>query len=488
MQKKLRDRIKNIAGSNSLTFFVLVLILVGGLVVRLYKINNPVADWHSWRQADTASVSRTFVEEGVDLLHPRYHDISKIQTGYENPEGYRYVEFPFYNFVHAALYRSLPLFSLEVWGRLVSIFSALGTTFFLFLIGNRYGRWVGLGAAFFYAFLPFNVYFTRTILPDPMAVSFGLGSVYFFMSYAETKRVFPLFVSSFFLSLAILVKPHAVFFGVPIAYLALRNFSLEKLVKNKWLYLALDVVLVPFLLWRIWMYQEELLRGIAHWGWSFNGNGIRFKPSFWRWIFGERVGRLILGTWGVLPFGVGVFAGKKLSVIHAFLLGAFLYFSVFASANVMHDYYQMFIIPAISLALGMGVHTLWANKTFQPIVTKLGLVAVILFMFAFSFYDIRDNYRINDTGILIAGRAAREVLPAGAKVIAPYNGDTTFLYQTGRWGWPAVTTSIEKMIDLGADYYISVNLSDRDTLEYRQKFAEVESGEGYVILDLHKKI
>ena len=28
--------------------FLLLLILVGGFAVRLYKIDNPIADWHSW--------------------------------------------------------------------------------------------------------------------------------------------------------------------------------------------------------------------------------------------------------------------------------------------------------------------------------------------------------------------------------------------------------------------------------------------------------
>ena len=50
----------------------LVLIFLLGFVVRLYKFNGPVADWHSWRQADTSSVSRNFVNKGFDILHPTF--------------------------------------------------------------------------------------------------------------------------------------------------------------------------------------------------------------------------------------------------------------------------------------------------------------------------------------------------------------------------------------------------------------------------------
>ena len=106
-------------------YVVLSIAFILGLLLRLYKIDNPVADWHSWRQADTSSVSRTYVSEGINLLYPRYHDISSTQTGKFNPEGLRFVELPLYNAVQATLSFSLPAISLEVWGRLVSIFSAL---------------------------------------------------------------------------------------------------------------------------------------------------------------------------------------------------------------------------------------------------------------------------------------------------------------------------------------------------------------------------
>ncbi len=34
---------------------ILAAIIILGLALRLYKIDNPIADWHSWRQADTTS-------------------------------------------------------------------------------------------------------------------------------------------------------------------------------------------------------------------------------------------------------------------------------------------------------------------------------------------------------------------------------------------------------------------------------------------------
>ena len=69
----------------SLGFFSILVLL--GFFVRLYRFDNPIADWQSWRQADTASVGRNYVKNGIDLLHPRMNNISNVQSGLENPQG-----------------------------------------------------------------------------------------------------------------------------------------------------------------------------------------------------------------------------------------------------------------------------------------------------------------------------------------------------------------------------------------------------------------
>ena len=45
---------------DKLKIALVFLILLVGLLLRLYRFDNPIADWHSWRQADTSAVSRNF--------------------------------------------------------------------------------------------------------------------------------------------------------------------------------------------------------------------------------------------------------------------------------------------------------------------------------------------------------------------------------------------------------------------------------------------
>src|SRR3989344_7240825 len=121
-----------------LPMIYLFLILVLAFSVRLYKLDSPVADWHSWRQADTAAVSRNFYKEGFNPFYPKYDDMSGVaEIPNVNTERYRFVEFPIYN--------SLVYFAYLINGgvdeklaRLVNVFISLGSTVLIYLITKRY--------------------------------------------------------------------------------------------------------------------------------------------------------------------------------------------------------------------------------------------------------------------------------------------------------------------------------------------------------------
>ena len=494
----MKTKINQIFNWKYFEYILLSIILIVGFVVRLYKINNPIADWHSWRQADTASVSRIYVQQGINLLIPRYYDISSIQSRIFNPNGYRMVEFPFYNALNAILAVNVKSISLEVWARLITIACALTTSLFLYLIGKRLmGKWGGILSAFFYLFIPFNIYFTRVILPDPMGVMFGVISLWAFLEFTYNDKKPLLYTSAIFFGLAMLIKPYLGFYLFPIAYLALKKYGIKKfLVDRKVIINAiiyLIIAFVPFFLWRAW--EAKFPEGIPLYLWAFNGNLIRFKPSWWYWIFGERLGHLILGSLGVIPFVFGVFNTKvdttlrdKKLFIHWFLAGALFYVVVVADANVMHDYYQTLIIPAISLALAAGSVFLWTQTNFNKILAKFVLILSVGVMLITGWNQIVGDYAINHPEIIEAGVEVDKITPKNALVIAPYVGDTSFLYQTNRWGWPVIDDSIDNMIKQGADYYVTVDLGSADTKMITARFKTIEKTDKYIIVDLRSPL
>lgn len=471
---------------NKKIVIVLVLFVILGFAVRLYRFDNPIADWHSWRQSDTSAVSKIFVREGFDPLHPKYFDISNIQSGKDNPEGYRFVEFPIYNLFQASLFNGVGLLSLEQWGRVISIISSLISGLVLFaLVKKHIGQIEGVFTIFFFYFLPFSIYYSRTILPDTMMVTAILLGIYFFDKWIDKAKWTWLLLAAALTAIAILLKPFALFFTLPIIYLAWRKFGINFIKKWKlWLFLALS--LLPFLLWRFWM--QSFSEGIPVSGWLFNGGNIRFKGTFFFWIFGERIAKLILGYFGIalLFFGFLKRSGEKdFWFAYSFLASSLLYISIMARGNVQHDYYQILIIPTIALFLGKGATYLISFKDkINKTIGWISLLTIIVLAFSLSWFHVRDYFNVNNISIVIAGDKADEILPINAMVIAPYDGDTSFLYHIGRRGWPAFQASLETLIEMGATHLVIAAPTENDFNGFGQDFKVVASSPDYLILEL----
>jgi hypothetical protein len=457
---RTKERIVNFLKTDKFWVF---LIIVFCFALRTYKLDTPLADWHSWRQADTSSVTRNFIKNGrVDFLYPTYDDLSSVASGKQNPYGLRFVEFPFYNAVSVLYRKIVPEGPLETSQRVVSIIFSCLSLVFIFLLCRKYlGRASAYLAAIFFAVLPFNIYYSRVILPEPMLVALSLGMLYFYAEFStcqdKRKSLRFWFLSVILAILAILVKPYAVFLFLPLLYLWFRrqDFSKRSIAG---LLLFFLISLLPFVLWRIWISQFP--EGIPASLWLLNGDGIRFKGAFFWWIFGERVGKLILGSWGLplLLLGIIVKPKKEGWFFHWWLLAILAYLTVFATGNVRHDYYQTLIIPIICIFLAKGTYFLLTEgrKIFNAAICYLLFAICFLFMLSFSWYQVRDFFNINHPEIVVCGKALDEVAPRKALVVAPYDGDTAFLYQTNRSGWPVVEGSLERMIEAGADYYVSV--------------------------------
>ena len=152
-----------------------------------------------------------------------------------------------------------------------------------------------------------------------------------------------------------------------------------------------------------------------------------------------------------------------------------------ARGNVQHDYYQILIIPAVALSLALGTTYLWKKS-------KVILILSLITMFLISFDRIKPFYQVNHYEIVTVGKIVDETLPKDAKIVAPYNGDTAFLYQTNRKGWPAVDNSIDNLIERGADYYVSLDKGSSDSVNFSKRFATVSVTDQYIILDLHNEI
>lgn len=448
---------------------LLLLILAVGLFLRLYKINIPLADHHSWRQADTAAVARNYIKEGWDFLHPRIDNLVPLHPGVPNNGRLFLVEPPVYNSIVAGFYS---LFGVqEKWARLASTIFSLGSIVFIYLISGFYlGEKVGLLSALFMAILPYNIFYSRVILPEPMIVFLTLGMFYFVIRWLETKSnlFFLLWVISSALSFS--QKSFPLFLALPLFYLIFKEFRF-RIVRQPKLYFWLVISFLPLLAWRWWV--GHFPEGVPANLWLFNQGDIRFKGAFFWWVFAERIGKLILGYWGLplLVLGLILKPKKEGWFFHIWLLSLLVYIAVFAAGNVTHDYYQIPLIPIFCIFLAKGSNFLLfeSNKLFSRFLCSLFVVLCSLFMFAFSWYQVRDFYNIQG-GVDLAGRAIDELTPKNALILTGDSNDATLLYNTNRWGWsggyaspfPNEPAVIEKVIGLGASYYVTTKF-DRNS-------------------------
>lgn len=462
------------------------------LAVRLYKIDAPLADFHSWRQADTAAVARNYARDGINLLRPQYDDLSSVQTGLENPQGLRFVEFPIYNAITALSYRIAPLVPVEVHGRLISILFTMISLIPLYYIAlSEKGRKAAIGGTLIYAIAPFFVFFTRVVLPEPTAVACSLYALgFFYLGLIKKHKPASAYIlaGAVFFAMAILVKPTTIFYGLAVATMFLIRYTFE--IFKRWdLYVSLLIVLVPFVLWRL--YITQFPEGIPASSWlitmvnTFEGpKEIFFRPAFFRWMFLERIGILIMGAYGAAFLILATVTRYKRMVIPSILLSGLAYLLVFQGGNVQHEYYQVILFPALALGAGVGFGQLLSlpKSSFYPWLGYPVALGILLLAVFYSGYKVKDYYVIS-SDLPKTAELLRLYTQPDDKIVTDRMGDTTLLYLADRKGAPAFYKEIDELKRLGYAYLLTADKENAQKLNERG-YAIVADTNYFVLLQL----
>lgn len=473
MLKKIKKALKQQS-------FLLGLVLLLALILRLYRINNPVADWHAFRQADTASVTREYVKaDKIDLLRPRYQDLSNIQSGLDNLEGYRMVEFPFINGGLALILKTFKNLDLVFFSRLASVLISMLTIVVIYqLVKEISDQKLALLSALVYAILPYSVFYSRVILPEPYFLFFSTFSIWQFYLFAKNRAWTAYLLSIIGLALAALLKPFVVFLA-PVYLAIIWQLRQKKLLLDPRIYLLPILAFIPILAWREWI--KNFPSGIPASDWLFNGNGIRLQPAWLRWLFYERLIKLFLGYFGSVFLLANLLKkNKEILIYAAWWLGVLIYFVVIATGNVQHDYYQNLILPIVAISIARGLLVIQ-----EKLKKKVALLIIILVSglgLFFASKQILGYYNINHWEYIKAGKAVDQLVDQNALVIAPAMGDTQFLFQTNRRGWP-IGFEIEDKINKGADIYVSTNY-DWEAKKLEEKYQVLVHTDDYIIIDL----
>lgn len=495
MKKTKVEKIKAIDNTNAfrgLDWIVLSILILLALVLRLYQIDKPIIDHHSWRQVDTAAVGRNFVKDGFDLLKPKYDDISSLQTGITNTQGLRMVEFPLYNAIFAGVYKYFPVMSLESTARIISIlFSLFSLWAIYYLLLKEDSRISAFFGGLIFAVYPFFVFYSRVVLPDVASVSLvflGILFLYFWKN-SNGKNWFLFILSLILTALSILVKPMAIFYFLPLIYIFFLVYGFSFLKKFSF-YFYFVMTIMPFIAWRWWIGQFP--EGIPASGWLITSvatsegmKEIFMRPAFFRWIFYERIANLILGGYSVALLIVGLMKRPKKSFLLLTMgISAMIYLLTFQGGNVQHDYYQIMILPTLAIFCGLGAGTIMSEKKvfLNSFFSVIVIFSVMTFSFLFSYNQVKEFYSYNENFVKITN-AIKLLTEPDAKVVTDTMGDTTMLYNIDRKGYPAKYMDFPQMKTEGMNYFVTYNKSTADEA-VAEGFEVVFENESFFLIKL----
>jgi len=478
----------------SIDFWLLLFVLFIALILRLYQLKTPLADYHSWRQVDTAAVARNFIKTGFNLMHPKYDDLSNIQSGIENPQGLRMVEFPIYNATFALLTKTLPFFPLEVWGRITSIvFSLIIISIIYYLALKEVGRIAAFFTAFVYAIMPFFIFFSRVVLPETTALAFTFMAIYFLHQYFNNKnkpsRFFLITLGIFSFAAALLIKPTVIFFGLVLFYLFARQYKWSTYKKLDF-YIFFLLTVLPLLLWR--NYIKNFPEGIPSSEWLLTSvntsqglQSIFFRPAFFRWIFFERINNLILGGYLAVFVLIGFLTITGNFFPQILLLSSLVYLFVFQGGNVQHEYYQTLILPTLAFLTGTGIQVIINNikKLFRPTLVYLTIFFVFALSWFFSYYRVNDFYSYSPDLPQIV-KVISSLTKEDDKIVTDTTGDTTLLYLVNRRGAPAPFKEFSELKKDGYRYFITFNQDVIKNMKLKNELTIVFENDKFALFKL----
>ena len=110
-------------------------VLLTAVAFRLWHLDVPLIDGHSWRQVTNADIARHFAEGSLDLFHPR--------VSWGGVDGVVGMEFPLLQWITGVLWRMTG--ESHVVARLVAAVFSVGGVACMYGLGARlFGRAAGL--------------------------------------------------------------------------------------------------------------------------------------------------------------------------------------------------------------------------------------------------------------------------------------------------------------------------------------------------------
>lgn len=476
--------------SKELIITAIIFILI--FAMRIPYINNsPAERGDMWRQPDTESIARNFVEHRFNIFYPQFN--------YDGPlPNYVQLEFQVTTFITAILYR---LFGHSyLWARLVPTLFFMLSVYYLYLLAKRvYSEKAAWFVIIIYGIIPLNLFYSRAIMPESALLFFLIGAFYHFVTWFEDKSILHLTMSGVLTALAISQKTPAVFIGLAMLGMCLWKYKFRFL--RKWeLWVFAIIALVPPFLYIRWSASiaefafvssiaqkhifPNLIRGIASpetWGFFRQNLPIAFTNLL-----------LITSIIGL------VLSRKKKELPIVFFALSMIVETILIVSIIKFEYYLIFLSPFVALLSGKALYEVSRRMKLGIVISGTCLVYVLIT----SIGIVAPRYEELPAIIHYAQFVNENTQPDDLIVIATF--DPARLSLSSRRGWRAnlryyehiprdVEGEVRYFIDSGAKYFVVFNnYIYNDDGSYRrylnENFTKKDFGNGYVFYFLRERI
>ncbi len=432
-------------------------------MTRSVGILNPILGWHSWRQSDTAEITRNFYENGHNILYPQ------INWGGAGT-GYVESEFHIYPFIVSVLYSAFG--EHDSFGRMASVLFSMLTVLGLYLLVRKLiNEDTALWSALIYAILPLNIFYGRAFMPESMMLMCAVYSIYFFSEWLDKEKAKYFIFAWLFTTLAILIKLPAVYLGLPLFYLAFQKYRYG-LFKKYVLFILVILIFIPVILWYYHAHQLLLNGGSSFGIWSYGVDkwgmiSLLKEPAWYNDIFFKSIAERHLTYPGFILLIAGIFIKRNYErerLFDIWLIAIIIFIFVAAQAHRAQEYYTLpFDLPAaVFIGKVFAKYLPVGNfKNSFKLRSFASIALVVCFMLICILSYLRMARFLNgenqDSVVLKIGNDVRLVTPPDDKIITASVWNPIYLYHSHRKGWtglPQVLDSnyIEKRKTEGAKW------------------------------------
>jgi hypothetical protein len=320
-----------------------------GFLARAATFQAPLFDFHSWRQADTATIARNFTRDRFDPIRPEI-DARGMRTDGTVETGLELMA------ILAAVAAKGVGFSTHL-GRLISACAFPFAAVLLYrFTRDRYGERVGLVTAWIYSFgLPLSMFMDRAFMNESLLALLSIVSLRAAQQYVAGRRLHfaTLVVASTLLGL---IKPPYLVVWAPIAGLFIERHGWRALFRVD-LLLGVAVNLVAVFLWfrhaHAIFVQNALSFGISN-----NMFSVETLTSveYWQVIFSH----LSRDVFTPLVLALALYGLVRSLAMRRWAegggaVGFLVYLFVVTEGNRHQNYYQLVIAPIGAVLAGLGI-------------------------------------------------------------------------------------------------------------------------------------